>query len=495
MARGVRVVLLLGALILLGIATFRPHWDDAAKEPYPYPLHLDEYFHWGYAEAIAEQGTIPFSSPFDPRPSGAFDLGSDVHERGFQTYVAVLSQASGIPVLALFALGPVVVALVLGLAVYALAERWGAGVEAVLFLIAIPTTLRFLGPGFFVPIAFALPVLVMALFSLFALSGPGGVALLAVFSTSLWTIHAKPAGAFTFVALVYAMVIARENSLRAASVAVATALPALAGLPHLTSAVDAGVLRPGFLDSDPQILLVFGLVPLLAAAAGAWLLATARDAGERREGIVLGVALVVGEAILLIRNATGKDPAGLYDRMTTLVFLFAAVLAGVAFARAYARGARALGAPGRARIAATIVLVALVAAQGGALAASVAKQEERPVFHVLDSREHAAFEEAAKLNLSGHRALVDGLSSMAWATMTGVPAVNPQFPGDPAPSPVTVSFFESGAKDTFYILETGATLVVTMRPVDNPDLHPIADGVYALRPDLVERLNLRQVPG
>jgi len=146
------------------------------------------------------------------------------------------------------------------------------------------------------------------------------------------------------------------------------------------------------------------------------------------------------------------------------------------------------------RRAAPVVLVALLLAQGAAVAIAVKPQMEQPFYVVLTPAQYASYQKAGELLTASHRvALVDGTSSMAFSTITHRPLSFTFYPGTGSMPPDVDAFFAAGASDTRFLVERGVTIVATQRVVQNPDLAPITEGVYVLREDYASRIAAAQI--
>lgn len=136
-------IALAGILMFAFWAGMAPHWD------YPYPLHVDEWFHLGYGQEIMNTGGLSFESPYENR------IISYHPEMGFHMIWAFLGLITGLPLLDLFRLAPGVLMVLLAFFTYLYGRHRGFGLEAALFIPLIPTSLWTLGPAFVVPVSIA----------------------------------------------------------------------------------------------------------------------------------------------------------------------------------------------------------------------------------------------------------------------------------------------------------------------------------------------------
>jgi hypothetical protein len=151
---------LIPILALAFYLAFIPH------QSYPYPVHVDEWVHLSCSnEIIDESKAFNLTDPF----SGGAAISQQQVEVGFQTFWAVFHITSGIDWNTIFKYFPGIMFMFTVLSVYILAKRRGFGWEAALLTCLIPTTIGVLGPGFLVPVAMGLPLIVVSLFIAFYL--------------------------------------------------------------------------------------------------------------------------------------------------------------------------------------------------------------------------------------------------------------------------------------------------------------------------------------
>lgn len=479
--------LLVLILALVGFVVHEPHLDLFTGQRYDYPVHMDEYVHWGYAQAIIQDGSINFRNPFTGDSGGEFSLENHLHERGYQAYLGVFQSVTGIPWLTLFEWGPVAIGIFLALAVYIIAKPWDAGLESALLVACIPTTLRFLGPGFMVPIVFSLPLVAVGLHALYHTRTGGGLVAFGAIAAGLWPIHVIGAFALFLLGALYALGAAMESTRRALIVGAVVTLPFLAAWGFYSRLLDTGVLIDPSLPSAEGALLLFGIVPLLAAALGAAVLLFRAERDAFAAGISLAAGLCIFQGIILYRLFTDEDPFMLYDRSFMLLFFLGSLLGGIGLA-AIAKWARrwTMRAPRpRAGSFPYGIVVAFVITLGATVAASAAPAASQTYYHILSDDQYAAYTAATgELNATYGKAVVEGISTMPFTILTGASTLYVHFPSDSFVDPAPIrEFFAHGANDTYFLLANGATVVVTNRTVTNPDLIQVAHGVYVLRWD------------
>lgn len=476
-------------LVVVALVTYMSHWDPDAQGWRPSPVHMDEYVHWGYSEAILDARSVYFRDPFSGAHSdGAIDsvrFQDNLHERGFQALLAVWIDALGVEHEMVVVVAPPIIAVILALGLYSIGAIWGAALPTAACAALIPTSLRYLGPGFLVPIAAALPFLLLALFLLFRRGHARTWVALAFVAGALWTIHFAVAAVVPGIILLFALASAREPA-RAAALAVLGLLPLLAAAPLLTMR-----FKPDPSPLPPELgnALIFGPLLFVLAGLGVARLAGSEHPGARASGIAIGCTILAGMWFITHRLETGEDPFGAYDRVPLLVTVLAAIPAGAALAAApiaaaaFARRWRLEVLGVRVAALAMAALLIPVAAAGAATMAT------EPRYHVITPDEHAAFHAAREaLGPLHRRAAVDGIATMPFSIITGRPTLFVATPENIAPPRDLAAFFAGGAADTLFLLQNDVTIVVTGRIVNNPDLRSVAPGVYVLRDDYAELL-------
>jgi len=479
-----RPALLLVALTIVFFVAFHPHWNILTGERNEFPVHLDEYVHWGYAKQTIAQGIVTFGSPFSNSAASSFNPVSDVHERGYQAYLGTFQAVTGIPWIDIFEFGPALIAVFLALCLYALTERWGAGVESALWVAAIPTTLRFLGPGFLVPIALALALVAVGLCIMAHAPGARGIAALVIVSAALWPIHLM--GGLALLVLAIAFGVARMMRGQAGLfIVLFTTIPALVAIPYAISSFASGLIYDNPLPLVPGVLREFGVVPLLAAGVGAFVLLSARPERRRDVGWAAAIGLVAAEAVFLVGNASGLDFIMAYDRSFLILCLLSSILAGVAVA-ALRKGVLRIPLLHRPVLMVGIAVV-LFAAQAGVVAMSAEQQLKQDYYRPLTPAQYASYIAAsAELGGTNATAIVDGISTMAFTDVTGHPTSFQLSPSDTTQPADAREFFAGRSSDTAYLMSHRISIVVTQAVVENPDLREVAPGVYVLRNDYVE---------
>lgn len=474
---------LAAALAVVALVVVHPYYNVATGNARSFPTHMDEYVHWGAAQAVLETGSVAVTHPFLAGGGEDFSFATHLHERGFHAYVAVVKDATGLPWEKVFAILPTLMWVLAAAIAFVIGRRWGAGVETVLWFAAVPTTLRFLGPAFLVPIAFSIPFILLGIHVLLAHRGFGASIVLAILCAALWPLHAMGALVLLSACGLAALASARSPA-RAASILGIAAVPALIAFPFYSSSIEDPVFL-STLPPDLDAVRLAGPGLFVLAAIGVAILSLRRE--TLAPAVVMGGLLVASYVIVIRRMTTGEDLYRIYDRTVTLLSVLAAFPAGAGIAwirRALAARGASLRIPG----AAAIVVVLLLAAQGGMVWRSASAQMAQEYYEPVTAERFAEYKRAADLLGPEHKqAVVEG-QTIPFTIATGIPAVYVFLPSGQEPPESIERFWQGGAKDTMFLLTTGTSVVVTPRAIDNPYLVRVTETVYALRPDVMGRL-------
>jgi hypothetical protein len=363
----------------------------------PFPIHVDEHHHLAEQAAIKRQGHIEIDDPYTGLPSSQplFSVSGFRQERGFNLAMVQLQDLTGVSLAAQARVVPALQSgLTAGLMYAVLAPGPGALAAAGLVGI-IPTTVRFLGPGFLVPHTFALPWILTGLYVSLRAQGGRRLGGLALIETGAFLMHLVPGVLTLAVATIAAAVRPGRISDRVALVG-ASLLPLVWLAPLAFTDAKAAVLGETELPFQPGILATAGLPALVAAALGSGLaFAWPRALPAHRALGLLAMGLLVS---ILVSVRLDHHSDATYSRLVPPLFLCLAALAGLGLAGVADLVGRLVPSRplGRWRPAAgtavTGVLVLLV------LAPAVADHLSTPYYRVLDDR---SWRDARILETSG----------------------------------------------------------------------------------------------
>src|SRR4030043_206073 len=369
-------LLLAAILILAFFMAYIPHLD------YRYPLHVDEWWRYGDAQSLIESGSINYPDPFD---SGA-TVTSDI-EVGFHILLGELKLITGISWLDIFRFLPGVIFALLAFAAYAFSKRRGFGLAAAFLVALIPTTIRFLGPAFLVPVAMGLIFIPLTLFVLHRFAFDfRGTAILSLMFISLMFIHPPTLVAVSLIFVIHLVFFSPWQAKSKRSL-LQLALPfcvlallyvfmrfwapsAFEFIVKEAANPQAHLALPPIQDALPK----FGTIPLLLFILGAGIMAYERK-GQSLALVISALALLAFEQIYP-RFYIGPDI--LYERGWLYTFVLMALLGGVALSQVW----RWAGNLKRIKPTYCYVLIAIISLS--ALAVSVTGHLSEPYYHVVD---------------------------------------------------------------------------------------------------------------
>lgn len=358
-------VLLVGVLGLVGAVAYLPHADAEEHEPpagpslyqigvlykriafgqaadYPYTVHVDENVHWYAAASTERAASLRYEGIFFGSPGGELPLSLKglVHERGFHVVVVSIHELTGVPFETLFRFLPAVWLAASAALLWATLRPWPGALLAAALVALVPTTARFLGPGFLVPIGFGLAWIVTAMLLLDEVVRRGRAAgLLLLVLTWSFFIHLI-IGFAVLLLVACALPFARGHRRGAALLAALALLPVLALSQVFAEDVSAEVKVAEFLPVDFTIFDQVGIPILFLWAAGCATVALRPPERVKLPVQAATAASAVAFAFIVLGLALHLRSYALYDRWHQPFVLLAAVPVAVAIeaiARAAAR--------------------------------------------------------------------------------------------------------------------------------------------------------------
>lgn len=215
----VKAVILAGILIFIFYMAFLPH----SVKNYELPFHADEWVHWGYTRGFMDYGELKFPNPFTGNGW------ADDPEVGFHVFLASFKWLSGAELKTIFLLMPSMLAVFVGLTAFSIGERNEKkfGLWSAFFVAFIPTSNRFLGPSFLVPLSLGLFLTLISLM-LVQLKGNKKYPLLIFILSFTALAHPPSAAAMAIVLILYIVSLVAERRYREGILtAVTVAIPLL----------------------------------------------------------------------------------------------------------------------------------------------------------------------------------------------------------------------------------------------------------------------------
>lgn len=390
------------------------YWSWLAErsvDDYRYPVHVDENVHWVAMANLQRadglrHGGLYFSLGEDAAPLSLTGL---VHERGFHVAVVAFQELTGVPWLEVIRFLPSAMLALTATLVWVGLRPWPGALPAAALVAFIPTTARFLGPGFLVPIGFGLAWVAAVLLVVPRMAGGGrGAGLLALLTGWAFFIHLI-AGAAMLLVTLCALPFARGSRRGLASLVAVGVLPPLLLGPVFLDELQAEVEVGSFLPNDLTVFDHLG-PPLLGLWAVGCALVALRPPPEpvRRAVGTATIASIVVLGFVTLNLAGELRLYALYDRWHQVFALLLVVPAAHALVvlasaaaglgdRLYRAGWRRSLPRGRATALAAMVGLAAFA---GATDTGLGHHLGEPYYHVLDDRDWTAFTWAAA-NVNG----------------------------------------------------------------------------------------------
>jgi len=198
-------ILLLVILCFCFVMMFLPHLQNN----YYLPFHVDEWIHYSYTRGLIEQGTTTFINPYTG--SGIVTL----PEKGFHLTTACIHWISTSNLTTIFLFMPALIGVLLSLTAFIIGQRSPRrfGLEAAFLVAFIPTTVRFLGPSFYVASTLGLLLLLFIIW-LAQVKQLRSILLIPIFVFYLFLVHPSIVLAAIGILLVYAVFLLIEKDYR-----------------------------------------------------------------------------------------------------------------------------------------------------------------------------------------------------------------------------------------------------------------------------------------
>jgi len=475
----VEAVLLIAILALAFFMTSIPHWS------YGYPLHIDEWWHYGDAQSLMESKHFEYPNPFD----SGITLSSDI-ELGFHLFLAELKQITGISWLNLFRFLPGIIFVILTFTAYAFGKRKGFGLAAAFLVTLIPTTIRFLGPAFLVPVALGLTFIPLTLFTLhrlmFDLRGP--IILTIVFVTLMF-LHPPTLVAVSAISVIHFIFFLprREkpkNRAWQSAIALASLVPIYIYLLLLWAPSEFDFVIREALNPEAHIALPpiqdalpkFGYIPVALSIVGTGVLVF--RGGRENYALVLSAASLLAYEQIYPRFYIGPDIV--YERGWLYTYVMMALLGGVALSAAWRWTQTTLQRNSFKY--AVVSYASIIILIFSALILGLKSHLSEPYYQVVDDATYSDFLWIKEFVPRQYNVgVLDTGVAWAFASVSGKFAytaeVAPNF-HDKGRS--AMAFLHDGARDTSWLQDRGITIVYTPQAIENSDLIKVHNNVYLL---------------
>jgi hypothetical protein len=467
--------LLLPVLALAFYIGFIPHQSDS------YPVHIDEWINLARFESLEKANTLAYPDIYSGEAPQ--ELSSNM-EFGFQTYWAVFQRITGIPWLIIFRYFPGIILMFTVLAAFILAHRLRFGLEAAFFTCLLPTTVGILGPAFLVPVALALPFVLLTLFIAFNFKSWWSYCVIFIFNCLLVTIHPPSAVCLLIIIVPYILMNLKKGSYwHCLGITLAILVPFIAPFPWIyNTVIDAAKSLltkhyPSTFVDFPMIIKTYGYLPVALGLLGTLVLAIRR--GKENYGLIFGLLTIL--AMLTVFFTFHYGLSILYERGLTFMMLMLGIVAGAGLAWVKNIGFNAwlaakLRFGGLVRYAGWLICLGLV---GVTLFISVPSHQQTPYYHMIDDEDYQAFV-WIKDNLGPEyrRGVLDPWKAIPFAAVSGKVAYTYIHTAAKPSDEQAAEFLAQGCTDTAFLRANSITFVYTRGACQNPDLEPVREFVY-----------------
>lgn len=472
-------MLLVAILALAFFMASIPHWH------YGYPLHIDEWWHYGDAQSLIQSKHFAYPNPFDSGNTLSADI-----ELGFHTFLGELKLITGMSWLNLFRFLPGIIFVILTFLAYAFGKRKGFGLAAAFLVALIPTTVRFLGPAFLVPVALGLTFIPLTLFTLhrlmFDFRGP--MILIIIFVTLMF-IHPPTLLAVSAISVIhFIFFLPRGEKPKSRSWQSAIALVSLVPIyiylllfwaPSAFDFVIKEALNPEAHLALPPIqdaLTKFGYIPAALSILGAGILVF--RGGRGNWALILSAVALLAYEQLYPRFYIGPDIV--YERGWLYTFVMMALLGGVALTEIWRWSQMALQHKSfkYAALSYTLIIILVFSA----LSLSLRSHLSEPYYHVVDDATYEDFLWVREyVPLQYQIGVLDTGVAWAFASVSGKFAYTTEVaPNFHEKGRSAMIFLHDGARDTSWLEDRGITIVYSPGTVENKELIKVHNNVYLL---------------
>jgi hypothetical protein len=468
---GLKLVLI--ALLAYYIA-YIPH------QGYPLPVHMDEWRGIAYAKALIAQGTTSFTDPFGWQAVIGFGLNV---ETGYHLLWGVFQRISGIPWEILFRYAPGFLFIFTISCAYILGRQRGFGWEAAFLTCLIPTTVGILGPAFMVPVAMALPFILMIIFLAFCYRHIWAYVTIFILTCFTVMLHIPSTICLIIIMIPYILINLKGNRKHSLGLAIALVAPFLLPFPWITDLILPTFKEllvpqtlPGYV-TWPDLLAIYGYIPLALTLLGVCVLAYRSE--RENYGLVLGaIALML---MLLIFKTFHYGIAVLYERGLMVMMLMMGICGGAGLA--VLKNIKLPGnifkkikerltflQPGYLVVLALIIVILFIA---------VPVRQSAPYYHVINEAEYEDFMWIRdNLGSEYEWAILDPWKATPFTAITGKKVYSRIHIMPYERDEQAYKFLADGCVDSDFIRENLISIVYTNQPCRNEELIEVRENVY-----------------
>lgn len=461
------LILLFFILLLSAFLTYYPHLN------YPYPLHVDEWYHIYVAEHIAR-----FGSPSQLEIYTARFSATDV-EQGFH-YLLALVYAIFSPAITQWLYLPILFELIAVLSVYySVSVLFGdkEALVAALLIALLPSNVTIGGPAFLIPANLSLIFLPLAFLFLFDLVEMKPILNdFVLFLILLFLLYAHPPTAMILLVLVIIYAILSLLSMERSKAKRLFAIAILAMLLSIPNYLRYIQIKSGIVNAVQfnfgiyanEIPSVYGIPQTLLFLAGFYLLATTEDK-KSLSLLLTTIVLILTIFVFANFNLNFIIP---YQRVYIPLFLFMSVVASRGYIELLSLNKKNSHAG-----TALFILFLLVT-----LALSIQSGIAAQYYHVINQQDYQSFLWIKNNLNSAATAVLDPWRAKAFGPITGI-RVYSVIPFEPNPSYLpllnsTYAFFLSNCTDTRFLIRNNISIVYTSSTCQNANLTLVNTNTY-----------------
>jgi hypothetical protein len=467
-------------LPIMGLAfyvAFIPH------QSYPYPVHIDEWFHIAFAnEVMGKAHLLNLSEPF----LGGAPVWNQYFELGFHVFFGVFQKVSALPWFDIVRYFPSLIFMMTVLSAYVLAQRQGFGWQAALFTCLIPTTIGVLGPAFLVPVALGLLFIPLSMFLVFNFRTIRSYFVLFIFTCFLVSLHAATVIGLAIIIAPFLVINLKSNFKHSLVIIFVFAVSFLATFPWVFDKVVEQaklLLHPApfiWWVEIPRLIQTYGYPLLILCLIGTFLLVVKGD--KRNYGLILGLlALLV---VLVIYYTFHYGISTVYERGLVYAMLIMGIVAGAGL-----MGVQNLKLPAGLTtrlklppVTRNIGVILCLAAIGLTLAITIPVRQHTPYYHMINQEDYEAFA-WLKDNVGQNydKAILDPWKAIPFTAITGKKVYTAILTVATAKDQEAQQFLSKGCPDTAFLRENGISIVYSGVSCRNPDLVEVRKNIYLLQ--------------
>ena len=450
------IIVLICVCIISAIVAYQPHAN------YPYPLHVDEWFHIAQAQKIAENNLVPID----------FDVYTNEKRGYFEVlwhYPLAIFDFIFSPGITIWQFLPALMAALAVLSTYFFARRWGenAGLIAAFLVALIPSNVTIGGLSLLVPVNLSLIIIPVALKVAFDFDLGQKKNLAILFGLTLFLLLAHPPSAVVLLAVlgIYALLSWRDDRKKTKQITVAVVAALLLSIWNYWAALSqkgAGALQFPFWIYLREIPVVYGVVPTIFFVLGFWLFV--RE-GKKEEWAIAGVSVFLIFDIVFFSN-TGIGLVVPYQRAFIPLMLFMSVIAANALAKIKP-------------VPALAVILLIILGLG------IQSHAATPYYHVVNEKDVEAFAWIKDNTPKDAVVLLDPWKARALTPIAErkVFTVTPFGPKseEEARNALAIGFLSKKCADSDFLRQNGISVVYAEKGCDNPDLLQEFGQVYVFR--------------